>query len=94
MTDKPKFVKKAFEEYKKGNISVLLIPATTETKWFHEYLVPYAWIYFIKWRVKFIWYNSKWEFVKNKSWQSWSMICVLDPGAKPFMTTLELEHTI
>lgn len=92
ITDKPKFVKKAFEEYKKWNMSILLIPATTEVQWFHEYLVPYAWIYFIKWRVKFKWYNSKWDYVTNKTWQSGSMLCILDPEWKPFMKTLDINH--
>ena len=89
ITDKPKFVKKAYEEYLKWNLSVLLIPSTTETKWFHEYLAPYAGIYFIKGRVKFKWYNTKWEYVTNKTGQSGSMLCVLDPKWDPFMTTLE-----
>lgn len=92
ITDKPKFVKKAYDEYLKWNMSVLLIPSTTETKWFHDYLVWNAWIYFIKGRVKFKWYNQKWEYVTNKTWQSWSMLCVLDPNALPFMTTLDIEH--
>jgi len=92
ITDKPKFVKKALSEYKKWNTSILLIPATTETQWFHECLVPYAQIFFIKWRVKFKWFNSKWEYVTNKTWQSWSILCVLDPNKKPLMTTLEVDH--
>lgn len=92
ITDKPRFVKKAFDEYQKWNKSVLLIPSTTETKWFHEYLAWHAGIYFIKGRVKFKGYNSKWEYVTDKTWQSWSMICVLDPDALPFMTTLEVDH--
>lgn len=92
ITDKPKFVKKAYEEYLKGNTSVLLIPSTTETKWFHEYLVPYAWIYFLKSRVKFKWFNSKWEYVTNKTWQSWSILCILDPNNKPFMKALWINQ--
>ncbi len=92
ITDKPKFVKKAFQEYQKWNICVLLIPATTETQWFHEYLVPYAQIFFLKWRVKFLWYNSKWEYVTNKTWQSWSMICVLDPNKKPCMKWIFIDE--
>ena len=91
ITDKPKFVKKAYEEYLKWRISVLLIPATTETKWFHEFLVPYAWIFFIKWRIKFKWYNSKNEYVTNKSWQSGSILCILDPRYKAFMTDLDFD---
>lgn len=92
ITDKPRFVKKAFDEYKKWNMSVLLIPSTTETKWFHDYLVGYAWIYFVKGRVKFKGYNSKGYYVTDKTGQSGSMICVLDPDALPFMTTLDIEH--
>jgi hypothetical protein len=92
ITDKPKFVKKAFEEFKKWKTSILLIPATTEVQWFHQYIVPYAWIFFIKWRVKFKGFNSKWEYVTNKTWQSGSMICILDPKKEPFMKTLEVVH--
>mgnify|MGYP002132553610 CR=1 FL=1 len=92
ITDKPKFVKKAFDESKKWNTCVLLLPATTETKWFHDYLANNACIYLIKWRVKFKWYNSKWEYVTNKTGQSGSMICVLWPGIKPGITTLEIDH--
>lgn len=92
ITDKPKFVKKAFDEYKKWNMSILLIPATTEVQWFHDYLVPHAWIYFIKWRVKFRWFNSLWKYVTDKTWQSWSMLCILDPESAPFMKPLEVEH--
>ena len=32
------WVKKAIEEQKKGNKSVMLLPARTDTKWFHEFL--------------------------------------------------------
>lgn len=94
ITDKPKFVKKAYEEYLKGNTSILLIPATTETKWFHEYLVPYAQIFFIKGRVKFKGYNSKNEYVTDKTGQSGSMLCVLDPNKSPKMEALEVDHII
>lgn len=91
-TDKPKFVKKAFDEYKKWNKSILLIPSTTETSWFHDYLVPYAWIYLIRWRVKFKWFNSEWIYITDKAWQSWSMLCVLDPESQPFIRTLDIIH--
>lgn len=32
---------------------VMLLPARTDTKWFHEWVLPYAEIYFIKGRLKF-----------------------------------------
>ena len=49
------WVKKGFDEYKKGKIVVFLIPARTDTKWFHEYIYmkDYAEIRFIKGRLKF-----------------------------------------
>ena len=92
ITDKPKFVKKAFEEYQKWNKSVLLIPSTTETKWFHKYLVPHAQIFFLEGRVKFKWYNSEGIYVTNKTGQSWSMLCVLDPTKKPSMQWILIKQ--
>lgn len=47
------FVKKGFEQWKKGKTVVFLIPARTDTKRFHDYLLPYAEIRFIKGRLKF-----------------------------------------
>ena len=48
------FVKKAYEESKKPNTSVvMLIPARTDTKWFHEYILGKAEIRFIRGRLKF-----------------------------------------
>ena len=52
--DKPKFIQKAFDEWKKGKTCVLLLPASTGTKQFHELLMPYAEIRFIKGRVAFV----------------------------------------
>ena len=49
-----KWVKKAFEESKKHSTKiVLLIPARTDTKYFHEYIYGCAEIRFIKGRLKF-----------------------------------------
>lgn len=47
------WIKKGFEEWKKGKIVVFLIPARTDTKAFHEFIYPYAEIRFIKGRIKF-----------------------------------------
>lgn len=47
------WIKKGFEEWKKGKIVVFLIPARTDTKAFHEYIYPNAEIRFIKGRIKF-----------------------------------------
>lgn len=34
-----KWIKKAYEEQQKGNETVMLIPARTETKYFHDYIL-------------------------------------------------------
>lgn len=48
------WVKKGFKEYLKGRIVVFLIAARTDTKVFHEIILPYASeIRFIKGRLKF-----------------------------------------
>ena len=48
-----KWVKKAYEESLKGVVVVCLIPARTDTKYYHDYIFPYAEVQFIKGRVKF-----------------------------------------
>lgn len=48
------WVKKAYEEaFKPNTIVVLLIPARTDTKYFHEYIYNRSEIRFIKGRLKF-----------------------------------------
>ena len=48
-----KWIKKAYEENQKGTLIVLLLPARTDTKWFHEYIYNKHEIRFIKGRLKF-----------------------------------------
>lgn len=50
------WVKKCYEEVnvlKRCSLAVMLIPARTDTKWFHEYIYGKAEIRFIKGRLKF-----------------------------------------
>ena len=49
----PKWVKKSYEESMKGALVVMLIPARTDSRWFHEYIYGKAEIRFIKGRLKF-----------------------------------------
>ena len=49
----PKWVKKCYEESQKGAVVVMLIPARTDTRWFHDYIYGKAEIRFIKGRLKF-----------------------------------------
>lgn len=49
------WVKKAYESVIRddGTTVVMLLPARTDTKWFHEYILPYGQIRFIRGRIKF-----------------------------------------
>nr|DAP56994.1 MAG TPA: DNA N-6-adenine-methyltransferase [Caudoviricetes sp.] len=50
----PKWVKKAYDESKKSNTTiVLLIPARTDTTYFHDYIYNKSEIRFIRGRLKF-----------------------------------------
>ena len=48
-----KWVRKAFEESKAGVTVVALLPARTDTRWFHDYIYRYAEIRFIRSRLYF-----------------------------------------
>ena len=52
--DLPKWVEKAYNESKKpGTTVVMLIPARTDTRYFHDYIYHKAEIRFLKGRLKF-----------------------------------------
>ena len=76
---KEQFVKKAIQESKKGKLCVLLLPVSTSTKLFHEFILPHKKeIRFLKGRVKFIGYNTFGEKVTNKAGMHDSMIVILN----------------
>ena len=75
---KEAFVKKAIEESKKGKICVLLLPVSTSTVLFHDYILPNKKeIRFIKKRIKFIGVNTFGEKVSDKCGMHDSMIIIL-----------------
>ena len=49
-----KWVKKAYEESLNGSVVVMLIPARTETDYWHEYIFGKAEIRFIHGRLRFL----------------------------------------
>ena len=49
----PKWIKKAYEESLRGATIVCLVPARTDTAYWHDYIFPYAEVRFIRGRVKF-----------------------------------------
>ncbi len=52
--DKPKFIQKAYDEWKLGKTCVLLIPSATGTAQFHDLILPHAEVRFLKGRVAFV----------------------------------------
>ena len=64
-----KWLKKCYEEAAKPNTTVVaLLPARTDTKWFHDYVLHRAVITFIKGRLKFVGWENNAPFP--------SMVCV------------------
>jgi len=78
---KDAFVKKAIEESRKGKLCVLLLPVSTSTILFHEYILPNKKeIRFLKGRVSFEGYNTKGEYVTKSKGMHDSMVIVLKQG--------------
>jgi|CXWL01.1.fsa_nt_gi site-specific DNA-methyltransferase (adenine-specific) len=76
-TDKPRFIKRAFEEWRKGATCVLLIPAAVSTADFHDLIYPHAAeIRFIRGRVAFGGTNTKGERVTTKKGKHDSMLVI------------------
>jgi len=73
---KEQFIRKAFEESKKGKTCVMLLPVSTSTIIFHEIIYPNTKLRFLKGRVKFIGINTRGEKVNNKSGMHDSMIVI------------------
>ena len=75
---KEAFVKKAIKESNKGKLCILLLPVSTSTILFHDYILPNAEeIRFLRGRVKFKGYNTRGELVDNKVGMHDSMVVVL-----------------
>ena len=81
--DKPRFIKKSYDEWRKGKTCVLLIPAATGTSQFHDLILPYAEVRFIRGRVAFSGYNTKGVYVTNNKGKHDSMICIFRASSLP-----------
>lgn len=77
--DKPRAVKKAYEEFKQKKFSVLLIPTGMGTEYYHSIIMKNCRIAFIQGRVSFIGFNTKGEFTQGNKGKTDSMIAVFDP---------------
>ena len=72
---KQEFVYRGISETQKGNRSLFLLPVSTSTNLFHKHILPNATkIFFLYKRLRFEGYNTKGEFVSNKTGQHDSMI--------------------
>jgi site-specific DNA-methyltransferase (adenine-specific) len=79
---KEAFVKRAVDESKKGKLCVMLLPVSTSTDLFHNYILPLADdIRFIKGRVQFVGINTKGEKVDDENGMHDSMIVIYGSGA-------------
>lgn len=81
--DKPKFIKKAYDESCAGKTCVLLIPASVSTKQFHELILPNAEVRFLRGRVAFEGINSKGEKTTTHKGKHDSMVVVFRPKVSP-----------
>jgi hypothetical protein len=76
---KEAFVKKAIEESKKGKLCVMLLPVSTSTRLFHNYILPNKKeIRFVSGRIRFCGINTKGEYVTSKTGMHDSMVVVFD----------------
>jgi len=62
------WLQKGVNEWKKGKTVVFLIPSRTDTKWFHNLVLPYSEIRFIQGRLHFSGYKTPAPFP--------SMVCI------------------
>ncbi len=92
--DKPKFIDKAIEEYKKGKICILLIPSATETRDFKKLWEVASEIRFLHKRVMFHGNNTKGEWVTNKTGQSGSMLIILKKNRNKTPKVSLIDHKI
>ena len=74
---KESFVQKAIEQSKQNKLCVMLLPVSTSTVLFHDYILPNKKeIRFVRKRIKFSGYNTFGEYVENKAGMHDSMIVI------------------
>jgi len=78
--NKPLFIQRAYDEWKKGKTCVLLLPSSTGTKQFHNLILGKAEIRFFKGRISFIGYNTKGIWTESNKGKHDSMLVIFRPG--------------
>ena len=91
---KEAFIKKAIKESKKGKLCVMLLPVSTSTTIFHDYILPNKKdIRFIRGRIKFKGINTAGEYVTDDVGMHDSMVVVFDgreDGVKDYFKTKQM----
>jgi len=77
---KNQFIMRGFNEWRRGKLSVFLIPVSTSTEIFHKYIYGKAEIRFVKGRVKFTGYNASGLLVSAKPAMHDTMIVIYRPA--------------
>ena len=81
-----KWIKKAYEESKKGCLVACLVYSRTDTIWWHDYVIKHAWkIHFIKGRIQFI--SSKDGKTKSAA-PAASCVIIFKPNKKRYPTII------
>ena len=88
-------MKKAIEEYvQHGKTSVMLLPVSTSTRLFHEYILPHKHeIRFLRRRVRFVGYNTFGTRVTNKTGLHDTMVVVFKNTAANLEQGANLEQS-
>ena len=73
---KEAFIRKAHAEWKKGKTIVMLLPVSTSTAIFHDYIYGQADIHFFRGRIRFEGVNTAGEHVSDKCGMHDSMLVV------------------
>jgi len=60
-----KWIEKAYNEFLKGAVVVCLIPARTDTSYWHDYIFPNAEVRFLKGRIKFLNSGEKVKYIEQ-----------------------------
>ena len=73
---KERFILKAVEENKKGKLCVLLLPVSTSTDIFHEVILKYGKVEFIKRRIRFEGENTFGQYVTQSTGRKDQMLVI------------------
>lgn len=80
------WVRKAYNESQKGLTVVALLPARTDTSWFHNYILNKQEVRYLRGRIKFVGANSSAPFP--------SMVVIFRPNKKNKVTIIDKIKTI